>query len=267
MATDTWVIRNPKGAWIASGLKGARTRYRYPYSREVLQALAVSEYRGRYRAQALGAVWSIVSPLAMMGLLTIVGRGVFRMQVPHFPTFLVIGVVSWNFLSRAWSSSTNVFISQGEVAKRAVFPRYLMPTAMVLSYLANLGTELAVALIVVGSWGGGVHFGLAWLALPLVLVAFLALVIGLAMATSSLNARFRDVSFMVDTLLVFLYWLTPIVYSPDSLPDEMQSLIALNPMSGVLSALRTIIMEDRLRRRSRRRSAGRCARSPWPPAG
>jgi ABC-type polysaccharide/polyol phosphate export permease len=214
--------------------------------RDVLFTLCRFEFRARYRAQALGVAWSLLSPLLMVGLLVAVFGTSMGLPRSEYLVFALIGQVSWQFVSRAWSTTTHAFLAHRQVAKRSSVARWMLPTSITLSWLPNLALELSL-LMVVGLFDhAAFHFGLTWFLLPVVLVCLVALVLGLGLLSSILFVYFRDVAYLVDTLLIFGYWLTPIVYTPEFLSPRVRALVALNPLAMLLGALRGILMKDEL---------------------
>ena len=246
MATEaTWVHRTARGAF-AGPLDGARRRHVAASQLSLLYVLALTDFRARYRGQALGLTWSLLYPLAMVGVFSVVFRNVARVDLPHYPVYVLMGMVYWQLCTRAWPRATLVHFSQRDLSKRATFPRYLLPAATVLSSAVSFAIESLLVFALAAASPGSLELGWAWLALPVLAVLLVALLVGLAVATSSFCPFFRDVSFLVETLLLFLFWGTPIFYPLEALPAWAQPLVELNPLTCVLVALRTVLMHGTL---------------------
>src|SRR5215475_3074223 len=123
-------------------------------SLQVLWVLTRSDFRARYRAQALGVVWSLLSPLVMMAIMSLVFTQVFRTSTAHFPIFLLIGLVVWEWIANAISASTQVFVSNADVIKRTVFARETLPVAAVLSHGINFLIAASLLLVFVPIFPG-----------------------------------------------------------------------------------------------------------------
>src|SRR6185436_12464534 len=106
-------------------------------SLHVLWVLTRTEFRARYRSQALGLLWSLLNPLVMMGIISLVFTHLFRSQEAHFPVFLLMGLLLWQWVTGAITTATTVFIGNADIIKRTIFLRQLLPMATVLSYGIN----------------------------------------------------------------------------------------------------------------------------------
>jgi ABC-type polysaccharide/polyol phosphate export permease len=244
---EVWVHRHPNGVKLgsldggrASSSDGAGT----PSWLHVLSVLARSDFRARYRAQALGVIWSLLNPLVMMSILSIIFTRFFpNNEQKHFPVFMLIGLVLWQWVGTSLNAGTAILVSNSEVIKRTVFPRQLLPISAVLSYGINFCVESSIVVASVFIWPHAFRLSSALLVVPIALVALGALLVGLTLATSVLNVIYRDVAFLVQTALQLLYWLTPLVYSLKAVPEKYQPLIMCNPIGAVLVAVRGALMD------------------------
>jgi ABC-type polysaccharide/polyol phosphate export permease len=209
---------------------------------QVLWVLVRSDFRARYRAQALGVLWSLLNPIVMMGILSFVFTHAFRAAIPHFPIFMLIGLIVWQWVSSSLSAATQVFVAQAELVKRTVLPRELLPASVVLSYGLNFCVESLVLLAFVPIFPDAFRFSPALLLVPVLLFLLFLLLSAIALATSVLNVIYRDVAYLVSTSLLILYWLTPIIYPIDVIPQPYQTVLRCNPLAGVLIALRDAVM-------------------------
>jgi lipopolysaccharide transport system permease protein len=214
--------------------------------RDLLFTLSRFQFRTRYRGQALGVFWSMVSPLLMVALLVAVFGTSMGLSRSDYFVFVLIGQVSWQFVSRTWSSATHAFLAQRQIVKRSSLARWLLPTAITLSWLPNLALELSLLIPVAVFDHRAFHFGISWLLLPVTFVCLVLLVLGLALLSSTLFVYFRDVAYLVETLLIFGYWLTPVVYTPAFLSSRIRELVGLNPLATLLGTIRGIVMENKV---------------------
>lgn len=213
---------------------------------QVLWVLTRTDFRARYRAQALGIVWSLLNPLVMMGIISVIFTQLFKSDEKHFPIFLLIGLLGWQWFTSSVSAATGVFISNAEIVKRTVFNRQLLPVAITLSYAINFCVESMVLLVFVPIFPGAFKLSWALLLVPVFLLIQLLLIVGLALMTSVLNVVYRDVQYLVSTALLILYWLTPVFYPLSVIPYPYCTLLQANPMAGVLTSLRKVIMHGDL---------------------
>lgn len=244
---DVWVHRRPSG--VSHGpLDGQRSpdgaHATPPSSRawHVLSVLTRNEFRARYRAQALGILWSLLNPLVQMGILSLIFTRVFHAAAPHFPVFMLIGVVFWQWVSSGLNAGTLSWVHNADVVKRTVFPRHLLPLAALLSYGVNFAMESSLVLLLVPLDPGAFTLSPTLLLVPVILAILVALLGGLVLATSVLNVVYRDVAYLVTTSLTLLYWLTPIIYPLSIVPEPWSKLLLCNPLAALLVALRDCIM-------------------------
>jgi len=209
---------------------------------QVLWVLTRTEFRARYRAQALGIIWSILNPLVMMAIISVIFTQVFRSAEKHFPIFLLIGLLVWQWFTAAVTSATGVFVSNADIIKRTVFARALLPVSTVLSYGVNFCLESLVLLAFIPIFPGAFCLSWALLLVPVYIALAFVLMASIGLATSVLNVIYRDVSYLVNTALLILYWLTPLVYPLDVIPEPYRMLLQANPIAGILNSLRRAIM-------------------------
>jgi len=243
-ARRSWYGRLDDGApSLSVAAERAHRRAALMRSLQVLWVLTRSDFRARYRAQALGVFWSLLSPLVMMAIMSLVFTQVFRTSTAHFPIFLLIGLVVWEWIANAISASTQVFVSNADVIKRTVFAREMLPVAAVLSHGINFLIAASMLLVFVPIFPGAFRLTPALLLIPVLLGLLVALMVGIGLATSVLNVLYRDVAYLVNTALLLLYWLTPVIYPLDVIPQPYRSVLAWNPLGGILIALRGAIMQ------------------------
>ncbi len=252
-AKRTWegpLLDRPGRKKPASAVSAQETE---PYARQhraspwqVLRVLCRSDFRARYRAQALGAIWSLLNPLVMMGIMSLVFTQVFRTTTRFFPIFLLIGLIVWQWVVSSVNTATQVFVSNAEVIKRTVFLRQLMPISVVLSYGLNFCIECLALLVFIPIFPGAFRFSPALLLVPVLLALLVILLCGVVLATSVLNVIYRDVAYIVNTALLLLYWLTPVFYPMEVIPMPYRMILQCNPIAGVIVNLRLVVMQGQV---------------------
>src|SRR5262249_42190572 len=208
---EVWVHRRPRGlSWgpleegAAPGRRGVVTPRTTGW--HVLGVLLRNEFRARYRSQALGILWSLLNPLVQMTILSVIFSHVpaFKSAIPHYPVYLLLGVVVWQWFSTGVNSATQSFITHADIVKRTVFSRQLLPLATALSYGINFAMESALVLALALVWPHAFRLTPALLLVPLILAILALLLVGVVLATSVLNVIYRDVAFLVSTALTLL---------------------------------------------------------------
>jgi|SRR5271165_1022904 len=209
----------------------------------VVRKLVLKDFRIRYRNMSLGLFWSLVNPLVMMGLLTFVFVKIFKNPQPHFPVFLLCGLLPFNFFSIAWSAGTGSLLDSAPLIKRVPMPRDLIPIASVLSCCLHFLIQILLLLVFVII--GGLGMNVNWLWLPPLIVLEVVFVIGLSMLTAALNVVVRDTRYVVEALNSLLFWLVPITYPLSFVPAKFLEVYKLNPLAALSVAFRNILIENR----------------------
>ena len=221
-----------------SALGGGRRR-----AAELLYLIAATEFKKTYFGTVLGYLWSLARPLMLFGVLLAVFTQVFRIgsQVPNYPVLLLFNIVMFSFFQEATTAAVNSIVTQESVVRKTQFPRLVIPLAVVLTSLFNLGLNLVVVFAFVLGWGIGPHW--TWLLFPLILVALIAITAAVAMIVSSLYPRYRDTAIIWTVLATVLFYATPVLYPLEVVPDTMSDVLMLNPLTPLFELARTWVID------------------------
>lgn len=204
--------------------------------RELLVCLVWSNLRLRYRRSYLGFLWQILNPVLLMGILALVFSHVLRTEVERYPVFLLAGLLPWTFFSQAVTSGMLSVVENQTLIRKVYIPKLLLPVSAVLAQMVDSLFSLlplgAIALL----FGSPINLSLVSAIAAMFLVA--ATTLGLALTLSALFVSFRDVSHFVALGLQAWFYLTPIVYSLDMLPESYRPLLLLNPMASLVDCFR-----------------------------
>lgn len=211
----------------------------------VLTNLIAKDFKIRYRNMSLGVFWSLVNPLVMMSVMTFIFTFIMPSPEKHFPLFLLMGLLPYNFFSLAWSTGTTSIVDNADLVTKVPFPRALIPVAgvfaNVLHYLIQLSLLLLVTGIVIG-------FSLQWLWLPVVLLLQILFVCGLSLCCSALDVYYRDTRYVVESATVVLFWIVPIFYSFATVEKMAQdfpflrTVMSYNPIAATIFSVRQILL-------------------------
>jgi len=206
------------------------------------------EFHGKYRASLFGALWSVINPLAMILVYTVIFSQLMRASLPGyqdnplaFSIYLCAGVLTWGLFAEMLGRLNTVFLDNANLIKKANFPRICLPAIVTGSALVNFGIIMALYLaflLVTGNWPGWV---VLW-ALPLLVLQIL-FTLGLGILLGTVNVFFRDVSQMTGVVLQFWFWLTPIVYTLQALPLTVQNALSYNPLVPIIEGYQRIFLQ------------------------
>jgi lipopolysaccharide transport system permease protein len=187
---------------------------RYP---DLFLNLFRRELHGKYRGSVLGLFWTLVNPLALIAVYTLVFSVLLKaFEIAHYPLFVVSGLVTWVFFQSAVQMACSSLFAQPMLVKQGRFPRHILPLAVVATNVVTLGAMLAIAVVVNLIFIPETRTTF-WAALPL-LVPLVALASGLAVAFGYLTVVYRDVEHLMLTIFLPWFFLTPIFYKLDQLP-------------------------------------------------
>ncbi|HJV00804.1 MAG TPA: ABC transporter permease [Burkholderiaceae bacterium] len=208
------------------------------------------EFQAKYRNTMLGAAWTVLNPLAMILVYTLIFSQVMRSKLPGasgqyaYSIYLCAGVLTWGLFSELTTRMLNMFLEQANLLKKVSFPRICLPLIAVLNALLNFGIIFGLFLLfllVSGQFPGWVTLAL----LPLLALQLL-LAVGLGLVLGILNVFFRDVGQFFTIFLQFWFWLTPIVYPASIIPEALRPWLAWNPMSAIIVSYQQLLVAGQM---------------------
>jgi lipopolysaccharide transport system permease protein len=205
----------------------------------LLRNLVSKQLKLKYRGSALGFIWSLLNPLSMVLVYTVVFRFIMRFPVQNYALFLVAGVIHWEFFSSAAGSATGTIIDNRELIRRIRFPRIILPAAMVTFDFIQLLLASVAFLLIYLALGGGLWWG--HLLYPIALVLQLMFVLGISALISATTVFLRDLQHLVQIVLRLLFWLTPIIYPLKSAPDWALPLFRANPLASYVLIYQSLL--------------------------
>ena len=213
--------------------------------RELFASLFRRDLRAKYKGSALGLLWSLAHPVVLMLVYLLVFSVMLKIQTAdyaHYWLFLLAGLPLWVFFSTSLQTAARSLLENGNLIRKVRFPRQLVPLSMVATQLVSLAVMLAIVVALSLVYVPAAR-DTVWLALPLAALAVL-LVAGLALTVASLNAIYRDVEHLVAALLLPWFFLTPVLYSLETIPgvSEYPRLVDVvhwgNPLTPAIEAVR-----------------------------
>lgn len=224
-----------------------RDLWRY---RELIRNLVVSSLKSRYKNSALGFIWSLLNPLGMMLVFTIVfGFLMPDVRVEKYPLFLLTGLLPWNFFQASINAGLYSVVGSSNLVKKVYFPREVLPIATVLSQLVNFLLAFAVLFVALIVFQASFS---PWLwTLPFVILIQTVFSTGVVLVLGTLNVFYRDTAMIMEVVMLAWFFLTPVVYSVALLPETivlggftvpLQRLVyILNPMASLIAIYRDLL--------------------------
>ena len=210
----------------------------YKY-RELLKTNVKKEIRGKYKGSFLGVLWSFMNPLLMTLVYAIVFPYLLRNTEPHYVTYIVTGILPWNWFTISIALGTTIILANSGIIKKVYFPREILPISVVTSGMVNFLISCLIILIFVFCAGIGVSWYLVFL--PLVILAQYLLTLGIIFITGAINIYVRDLEYIVNFFVTMLFYATPILYSVKMFEGTaVAKLVNLNPMTIIINAYRDI---------------------------
>ena len=207
-------------------------------NRELIWALAVKDLQVRYKRSALGFLWALLNPLLMMLILTMVFSKLLPAQ-EHYSIFLMSGLLPWTFFSQALSYSADSIVTNGDLLKKVYVTKSVFPVAATLSNVINFVLSMIplVFLLLVMRF----PFHGTWLYIFVPFLSLLLLSLGFGFFFAMANVFFRDVAHILQVILQAWYFLTPVMYPIEIIPQQYRRLMQLNPMLYPVNGFRLAI--------------------------
>ncbi len=220
--------------------------------RELIWNLVVRDLKVRYRNSVLGIFWSLVNPLLMMVVFTLV----FTVMTPysdvkHFPVFVLLAILPWNFFSSSVIGSIQSIVGNSSLVNKVYFPREILPISVVLANLVNFSISMIVLFVLILAFRIPIT---GWvLMLPAVILVQLIFTVGFCMIMAAANVFYRDTQVIMEVVMLAWFFLTPIFYSVAILPesyvieplgisfDVSRWIRILNPMASIIANYRTVL--------------------------
>ena len=205
--------------------------------------LAATDFKLRWFGSALGYLWTLMKPLMLFGVLYVVFTNVVKFGdgVKNYPVYLLASIVLFTYFAETTSRGVTSLVDRDNLLRKIRFPRLVIPLAVALHSLFNLGLNMiAVFVFVVAA---GIEPNVDWLQLPLLLGMLVVLAIGVTMLLSALYVRYRDVEPIWEVALQLLFYASPVIYVVTAVPPSLRKLAVMNPIGAILTQMRHALID------------------------
>jgi ABC-type polysaccharide/polyol phosphate export permease len=216
----------------------AREAWRY---RDLIVFLVRRDLTARYKRSVLGVAWTMLNPLGMMIVLSIVFSQIFRINIENYPAFVLSGLIAWTFFAQTSAAAINVLVWGGDLLQRIYIPRSAFAISSIGTGLINLILSMVPLILVMLVTGAPLHITILLSPVAMILLGLFSLGIGLLIST--IGIYFFDIVEMYGIVLMAWMYLTPIIYSLDILPPNLQQYLKLNPLVHLVGLFRSLVFE------------------------
>lgn len=206
------------------------------------------DLRARYVGSLMGFFWAVIHPLVLLASYSFVFSIVFQIRpyqsaTENFALYLFCGILPWLYFQDTLARSCTSVTDHAHLIRKTVFPSEILPVSLLLSNLVYHLIGVGILCLVLAASGL-----LKWtvLFLPLFLGALMLLCLGLGWFTAAIQVFVRDAAQILSVVLVFWFWLTPVFYSLDQVPDQYRPYLQANPLAMAVHGYRDCLLEGRL---------------------
>ena len=206
----------------------------------LLKSISISEFKLRDQGTVLGFFWALLYPLCMFLVLHAVFSKWMGSRVENFPSYLLVGIVLWNFFTTSTSNALNIITRKAELVKNINFPKEILVMASVFSVFISFLVELVILLVFLMFLGIRYTIFIAYL--PFIVIIELFFVMGISLLLVPLHVHYRDIERIWSILIMLGFFLTPIFYPLSIIAENKQRLMMINPMLHIITAARDCLL-------------------------
>lgn len=219
-------------------------KYLNSKNRAILREMVSTDFKVRYQGSVLGYFWSLLKPLFLFAILYVVFTYIIPLgkDVEHYPVYLLLGIVLWNFFTEATMQGASSVVARGDLIRKISIPRYLVVIASSLSAMINLGLSLIVVFIF--ALLNGIVPSITWLLIIPIILELYVFALGASFLLAALYVRFRDITYVWEIVLQAGFYASAIIFPLTLVPGELQKWFFLNPIVQIVQDARHAIATD-----------------------
>jgi lipopolysaccharide transport system permease protein len=196
----------------------------------------------RYRGSSLGFFWSLLNPLCLMAVYTLVFHYYIRFESEeHYSIYLFCGLLPWMWIASSITESSSAIVTSGHLVTKSAFPAHVLPAVQVVTNMVHF--VLALPVLVLFMMWAGMSLKVTWVQVPLITVLTFFFLYGIAVGLAALNVFFRDVQHVIANAMSLLFFLCPVVYSASTIPERHRALYMLNPCALIINTYHQAILD------------------------
>lgn len=208
--------------------------------RDLLRLLIAKTIKTRYKRSFLGVVWTLLSPLLSMAVMTVAFSTLFKGSVANYPVYLLAGLICWNFFTQTTTYAMSSLMWSGGLLHRVYVPRTIFAVASIGNGLVNLVITMIPLLLIMVATGHSFHA--TWWFMPFAILVLATFALGVALLMSTLAVFFFDVLEFYQVVLQAWFFLTPVIYPKEIFPAQYVWALHFNPLYHILELFRAPIV-------------------------
>ncbi len=213
--------------------------------RDLVLVLTQKEIKVRYKSNVLGYLWSIGNPLAFAFVYYVVFKVILDVKIKNYPLFLICGLFPWQWFANSVNVAPSTFLGNASIIKKTNFPRNIIPLAVVLQDGFHFVLSLPVIVLFLFIFHQTPH--LSWIyGVPTLLIAHGLMTYGAVLLIATLNLFFRDMERLTVIMVTFGFYLTPVLYSLEMIPERHRHLVVYNPMAPLMISWRKLLLHGEI---------------------
>ena len=233
------IVIKPQKGWIGVNIKEL-----WLY-RELFYIFVWRDIKVRYKQTAIGILWAVLQPFLMMVIFSVVFGKLAKIpsnDIPY-PVFVFAGLLFWNYFSTAITGASNVLVEQENMIKKIYFPRLILPISSSLTPLVDfcIAFIVLIGLMIYYRYMPNI---IGIITIPLLLVFTFISASGIGFFLSAINVKYRDIRHALPFFIQILLFITPVIYPANIIDVKYQWLLALNPMTGIIEAVRSLLFQN-----------------------
>jgi len=210
----------------------------------LLKALAVTDFKLRYKNSVLGYLWSLLKPMTMFGVLYLVFSFFMRFAIEYYPLYLLLGILLWNYFQEASVNGMNSLLNKSSLLKKLNVNKFIVVLASNVTTLMTLLLNLLIFFGFLIVFKPSLNWG--FLILFITISELFLVGLGASLALSVSYVKLRDLSNVWEIVIQLGFWLTPIIYPLDVIPGRFHAFFAINPLHRILREARDAIIYQKM---------------------
>lgn len=213
--------------------------------RELLTQMTLREIKSRYKQSVMGYFWVILNPFFQILIMSFVFSTIMRVptaanaNIPYI-VFLYVGLLPWSLFANSLTSASGSIVSNAGLITKVYFPRTILPISTIFAKIIDFMFALAILIAFMIIYQVPVNLNIIWV-IPIFFIQQI-FTLGLSLFLAAINLIYRDIQYLLSLIISLWFYLTPVIYPTDIVPDKYKLIFKLNPMSVITNAYRESIL-------------------------